>query len=274
MKGLVFDGGGVFGIGQAHIISNVDCLNKFDFFVGTSIGSAIALSIALEKNNVKELFYDKMFKIFAGHNYRTHIFWSNRYNDKQLNEALCELFSGSFGSCKKPVFITAVNKATSKLKVFNSTEPADSTWPCWEVIRTSVAAPTYFVPWKGYVDGGVYANNPSMAAISAAARVLDQKISNLEICSIGTGSSSSMVLQPWNRSGRIRWGLWVLQSLLSGGSNSMHEYFTRSVGLKKYRRIQFTRNRKWKMDNPCHMLEAAEAWGENIKQGIEIVKKF
>lgn len=275
MKGLVLDGGGVFGVGQAHIISSIDCLDKFDFFVGTSIGSACALAIAHGKQDkVLDLFYEQMPKIFSGYKYRNYIFWKNRHNDKNLNKVLFSLFTSSFGNSKKPTFITAVNMPTNRLKVFNSLNTSDSSWPAWEVVRTSVAAPTYFTPWKGYIDGGVYVNNPSMVATTAAINNLNINLSDLEIFSIGTGESIKERNIPANNQGRVGWGLWILQSLLRGGSNSMHEYFTRSLSLKKYERIQFIRKPHWNINNPEHMLEAVKVWEKNIETGIRCIKNF
>ena len=36
----------------------------------------------------------------------------------------------------------------------------------WEVARSSSAAPTYFTPHKRFVDGGLVANNPTIAMLT------------------------------------------------------------------------------------------------------------
>jgi predicted acylesterase/phospholipase RssA len=276
MKGLVLDGGGVFGIGQALILAQVD-VRKFDFFAGTSIGSAIAASLAFgnPSSELPKFFHEWMPKIFEGHKWRSWNICSARYPDAQLNQALQSILVGTLGSVSKPLFICAANLGSQKLKVFNSDDPDDGSWLLWEVVRTSVAGETYFVPWKGYGDGGMYANNPSMVAIAGAARRFHAKVEDLEICSIGTGSTSSnpdvMPTASWSR---VRWGLWMIEALLNGAGNSMHSYFAQSLPLKKYVRIDFSREPGWEMDDPEVMLKAEKCWKSLIDDAIKVVSQF
>ena len=63
-------------------------------------------------------------------------------------------------------------------------------------VAMASAAPTYFPSYGEYIDGGVIANNPSMAAI---AQVLDGRnqpsdrgtLNEIKLLSVGTGSRSS-----------------------------------------------------------------------------------
>jgi patatin-like phospholipase/acyl hydrolase len=268
-KGLVLDGGGVFGIGQANIVAKAN-IDQFDFFVGTSIGAAIAAVLAMkyDKTVLPEFFHDRMPEIFAGSWWRSHNVFSPRYKDDGLNKALQYLFAGvSLGSVHKPLFATAANLKATSLKVFNSTESSDASWPLWEVIRCSTAAESYFKPWNGYGDGGVFANNPSMVAVAAACKTLNYNIEDIELCSIGTGyvADNKYTNDKWSLA---HWGVWLIKALLSGASSSMHEYFVRSLPIKKYERIEFIRDKKWNMDDPKDMLKAEEAWKDGISDGI------
>ena len=275
MKGLSLDGGGIFGIGQADILNKIDT-TKFDFFAGTSIGSAISAVLAnQQRENLPAFFHNSMPKIFEGNWWKKYRFWKARYDDKELNKALQTLLPGKFGDSLKPLFITAVDLSTQKLKVFYSGDVEDAQWPMWEVVRCSVAAETYFPPWKGYGDGGIFANNPSMVAIAGVCKTLGISITDMEICSIGTGSgtipSASLPDGDWSSTA---WGLWVIRAMLNGAANSMHEYFTQCMPLKKYTRIQFMRDKSWAMDNPNDMLLAEKAWTDNIIAGIKEVNNF
>lgn len=277
MKGLVLDGGGVFGIGQAQILAVADT-SKFDFFVGTSIGcvnAAILASGIKLPSDIPSFFHDGAPKIFKGYQWRRYNIFSARYNDNNLNSVLSDFLPGTMGSVKKPLFIASANLGAQKLKVFYSGDASDASWPMWEVARAGVAAETYFPPWRGYADGGIYANNPSMVAIAGACKYLNCKVSDLEICSIGTGDSPYTSLgTPKGSWSRIHWGAWLLEALLNGAANSMHEYFARSLPLNKYTRIQFTRKTGWSMDNPEDMLLAEEAWQRDIAEGIKGVNAF
>jgi len=274
-KGLVLDGGGVFGIGQAHIIAHID-LTQFDFFVGTSIGAVQAIALGLESvkpNKLPTFFHESMPKIFKGFWYRTYKLFTPKYPDKELNKALQQLLPGSFGDCGKPVFVTVANTNTQKLKVLYSEDSSDASWPAWEVARAAVAAETYFAPWKGYADGGIFANNPSMVAIAAASKKLGCKIEDIELCSIGTGSVDKSEDPPSKHAFILSWGKWVLEALLNGAANTMHEYFARSLPLKQYYRHEFIRKSSWSMDNPANMLEAEKEWKPSIDSAVRDIKK-
>ena len=275
VKGLVLDGGGVFGIVQAHILGRID-LSEFDFFVGTSIGAAQAIFLGLDVKKPSKLpafFHDRMPEIFKGHWYKTYKLFTPKYSDKALNKALQELLPGAFGDCIKPVFITAVDLNSQKLKVFYSEDSTDASWPAWEVARAATAAETYFSSWKGYADGAIFANNPSMVAIAAACKKLGCKVSDIELCSIGTGYTDKIDKPPSDHSFILSWGKWVLDALLGGASNSMHEYFARSMPLKQYCRHDFLRQNNWRIDNPKQMLEAEKAWKSSIAATVKDIKE-
>jgi patatin-like phospholipase/acyl hydrolase len=274
-KGLVLDGGGVFGIGQAQILSQVD-VSKFDFFVGTSIGSAICAGIAAGEDHttLPDFFHQEMPRIFKSNVCHKYNIFNPKYPDVCLNHALVSLLDGlTMGDVKKPLFITSANLSTNQLKVFKSTDSSDEVWPLWEVVRSATAAETYFAPWKGYADGGVFANNPSMVAIASACKNLQMDIGDIQLCSIGTGVGAGNY-SPKKDFSLFTWGAWLLKTLLQGSSNSMHGYFARSMPIDKYVRIQFVRQKGWDMDNPKDMLKAEEAWEADIQKGIQTVNEF
>lgn len=273
MKGLILDGGGCFGIGQARILDKVDT-SKFDFFVGTSIGSANAAVLASGIDiNLTDYFHEDMPKIFRGYWWRRFLPTTPRFPAKAINKSLQNTFDGiCLGDVKKPLFITTVSTSTEKLKVFHSNDPADAGMHLWECVRCSTAAPTYFNPYKGYVDGGVYANFPAVVGIAGVCAELGCKVEDLELCSIGTGvTPGSKKISKWSF---LSWGIWLLQAMLNGSSSSMNDFICRQLPLKKYTRIQFIRDKKWSMDSAKDMLKAEKAWEDDITHGIEIVNNF
>ena len=172
---------------------------------------------------------------------------------------------------KKPVFITAADIGQKTLKVFSSKNMEDQAWPAWEVCRAATAAETYFPSWKGFADGGIYANNPSMVALAAAVKILGAKIEDIEILSIGTGESCDSGVPP---EGRLTTAIWVLRAMLNGASVKMHNYFVKSLPVKKYTRIQFVCDPGWGMDNPKSMYDAEYKWAIEIQEAIKTVKYF
>jgi hypothetical protein len=80
-------------------------------------------------------------------------------------------------------------------------------FPLWEVARSTAAAPTYFEPWEAtdvtgaatypLVDGGIYANNPSMCAVAELGR---EKVDL--VASLGTGGQ----IRPYKYADARGWG--------------------------------------------------------------------
>jgi patatin-like phospholipase/acyl hydrolase len=274
MKILTLDGGGVFGRVQSRILAEANCYDKFDVLAGTSIGAPQILAIALGKQDmVKPPFFDKwMYPVFKTNWFRRINIFQPEYPDTGLNAALQDVFDSSvLGDVKKPVFITAANIGQKTLKVFSSLNFDDQSWPCWEVCRAATAAETYFAPWKGFADGGIYANNPSMVALAGVVRVLKAKMEDIEILSIGTGRKVDGGKPP---SGRMTTALWVLRAMLNGSASEMHEYFVKSLPIKKFVRIQFGMDSDWEMDNPKDMHRAERKWAVDIMEAVKTVKEF
>lgn len=274
-KVLSLDGGGVFGRIQSHIVSAANCLDKFDAFVGTSIGSALAMSYALGKDvEINPEYFDKwMPKVFNPSFFRTWNPFVPKHRDVQLNLSLRDAFGSlTIGNAKKPVFITAASIDQKALKVFSSTNFDDTSLLAWEVVRCSVAAPTFFKQWNGMADGGVYANNPAMIGVAAAARVLKVPLQDIEVFSLGTGiSATCKAREPYSRAS---WGFWLIDAMLSGASDKMHDYFVKSLPIKRYERYQFVREPSWRMDSPRCMYLAEQAWAVDISRTIQALKDF
>ncbi|MFM2394466.1 MAG: hypothetical protein RLZZ546_2448 [Bacteroidota bacterium] len=91
-----------------------------------------------------------------------------------------------------------------------------------DVVRATSAAPTYFAPAKikslsneeySLVDGGVYANNPTMCALIEVNKIFKKEngddfgIKDIKIMSIGTGDHNQKY--PWNKINK--WGIinWI-----------------------------------------------------------------
>jgi patatin-like phospholipase/acyl hydrolase len=272
MKILVVDGGGVFGIGPAAVLSGTDTLAKFDAFVGTSIGAAICASCAcgIQTQTDVQFFQHWMPMIFKPNLLRAINPCNSKHSDKQLNMALKNIFRGrAYRDVSKPLFITAADVGQCSLKVFNPMD--DGSMMLWEAVRAAVAAETYFPSWRGLADGGVFANNPSMVAVAAAVRKLHVPLEEIELLSIGTGNRAGNMRQPHTIVG---WSRWLIRALLEGSSSAMHDYFVRSLPLKRYVRIQFAGESHWRMDSARSMREAYEKWDCDIKNAKAVVNAF
>lgn len=277
MKILTLDGGGCLAIGQAAILSKVTKLSKFHLIAGTSAGALVGALIALDTppDKFTSFFVDYSTKIFAGHKWRKYNPFTPRYNDKQLVIALKELFPQKLGDVKIPLLVTTADLNNRRMKVFYSGDPDDANLPMWEVLRMAVAAETYFLPWKGMADGGIYANNPCMVGVAGAVHRLGAVLEKIELCSIGTGTTiSNTAVGTTKRWSLVRWGLYLINTFMEGGASSMHEYFVARLPIKKIVRIQFERGAGWTMDDATVVQKALVAWGPKITKAIRKVNNF
>jgi hypothetical protein len=220
-----------------------------------------------------ESVFNRMPEIFHRNWLRSLNPFTSRYPDDGINEVLQSLFDTALlWDVKKPLFITAADVGRKTLKVFDSSNFDDARIPIWEVVRSAAAAETYFASWKGYADGGVFANNPAMVAVAASSRVLKCGLQDMEILSIGTGKSTQEGKK--NPESLFQWGSWLVGALLTGASDDMHDYFVKSLPVKRYERIQFLRDPEWRMDNPADMDKAMSKWAVDILVNVPTVKEF
>jgi patatin-like phospholipase/acyl hydrolase len=119
-----------------------------------------------------------------------------------------------------------------------------------DVCRATSAAPTYLPPYKmNYmnvdrllIDGGVYINNPAMAAISDALRhrynEVEIKLEDIQVMSIGSGMYSEKVGAGQNKFGIVMWGP-VISTVMIQASAKLVEYECEQLPLDKFLRLQF-----------------------------------
>jgi len=257
VKTLSLDGGGVFGVGQSLILSQLDN-SKWDVVCGSSIGSAVAACIAIGKRVDVNFFRTYMPRIFKNHWYVNPIFGS-RYSDNGINRSLQEIFGNrTLKETRIPIFITAASIDQHTPKVFYSGNIEDGNMLISDVVRCSCSAPTYFKPWLGYTDGGVFANNPALVLVAKTMNEFGVSLNDIELCSIGTGTFS--------RSGRANsdnilfWSKWLITSLLEGGSDKLFDDMACTLPLKKYKRYQFVKRTDWKIDSVEDMEQAITDW--------------
>ena len=211
---LALDGGGTRGIYAAKIL---ECLEKslkipikdcFDLIAGTSTGSikgAAAIGIPMEK--MVELFEREGPKIFRRKLHRFSWF-SSQYSKKPLETALDKHLSSTtkLGEIPIPLMVISSDISTGGVWVFKSKYMKELGQPysrdgellLKDAILSSCAAPTYFDPHEVYnsleksnsllVDGGLWANNPSIFAYTEAISKFDKEIDQIRILSIGTTS--------------------------------------------------------------------------------------
>ncbi len=90
-----------------------------------------------------------------------------------------------------------------------------------DAVLRSAAAPTYFPLYQGYVDGGMFANNPAMAGVTLAVQY-GVPIEDITVFSISTGCNpEALPVDDANQSrGLVQWAPDLISLLMSASSES------------------------------------------------------
>ncbi len=229
---LALDGGGTRGIYAAQLLASIErgagaqVRERFDLIAGTSTGSIIAGAAAagIPMSDVVKLFEEKAPRIFR-RRWLGSFHIRSKYARPPLEQVIRNCVSDlTLGEVSTPLMIMGSDISTGGVHVFKSRYPKelgesyvrDSDVALGDAILASCAAPTYFdpVPVDSFLlaDGGLWANNPSIMALTEAVSKFGKSIDQIRILSIGTGYS--VTLYPKRR----LWGLitgWGREKLVS-----------------------------------------------------------
>lgn len=220
---LAVDGGGIRGIFPATVLAGLEerylrgasVAGYFDLIAGTSTGGIIALGLAagLTAAELKNLYLERGGEIFpplptgpagwlrrkwqAVQHYRRY-----RYDRQALERMLTEkLGEQVLGDAKTRLCIPAFEGRFSEVYIFKTPHHPNFQMDWKErmvkVGLATAAAPTFYRPLEdnGYtfVDGGVWANNPTMIALVDALSAFDVAREQIRVLSLGCGDDPYIV---------------------------------------------------------------------------------
>ncbi|WP_209123724.1 CBASS cGAMP-activated phospholipase [Alkalihalobacillus sp. BA299] len=206
MKMLCIDGGGIRGVFALAILKALeeecDCQigDLFDCIAGTSTGAVIAASISIKKD-MKEVLknYETYGKKIFVRQTKVGLFKSV-YSDHYLRHFLQEAFGDlTLADIEKPLLIPAVDLTHGKPFVhrsnFGHPENDDLSVKLWDAVLSSCSAPVYFPPNQVKnkylsIDGGLWANNPSLVCVTEAMEFFNRSLKEINILSLGTGQQN------------------------------------------------------------------------------------
>jgi hypothetical protein len=259
MLSLCLDGGGARGALEAAAVAALDDSTSFllevEAFAGTSIGSFIAAALAFgaSPHDLLTAFEEEGVRIFERSAWRS---WTNpfaatrsKYDNKNLYKLVRYFFGDKvFGDLQDKHLLVPTfglsephrNGKHARPKIYcNFGEKAALDKSVTEAVMESMAAPVYFPVVNNTIDGGVFANNPSMSLLSELVRS-GQHLDDIWMLSFGTGANP-LCLDLGNKS----WGLmdWVLKggliSILMGeATTGANHYYVETILGMQYLRIQ------------------------------------
>jgi len=243
---LSIDGGGIRGVFPAMFLANLEAELKgkglikthiyehFQLITGASTGGIIAIALALGMPALEmyHLYLDNAQKIFGKKRGKLFTYWHSAHERTFLED----LIRGEFKKlgngkdpilkdCKTAICVPIYDLVAGKPSVLKSNyHPAfvrDYHIPAYQAALATSAAPTYYDPFssrytdlKGIeqpftnkVDGGVFANNPSLMAIIEAQKAFNVELGDLQVLSLGTGHQKFT-----DSCDRSNWGLkyWIV----------------------------------------------------------------
>jgi uncharacterized protein len=271
---LSIDGGGIRGIIPAKIIQALlgsrRAQDAFHIIAGTSTGGIIACGLAkpdpIDLNDIIGLYRNHGSEIFKksvlgpihyayGPKYKPTAL--EHYLGSQLGKTFLSEVNGvellvpsyaiklpqadTSGSTCAPMFFRSWQARGLLLQ--KNVKPEEYDFTLEAIARATSAAPTYFPPaiisnraGQSFtmIDGGVFANNPTMCAIVEAYRLYHAR--KFEVVSIGTGSTAinidASAAMNW---GDIFWAVPMISIFMAGSSQTVSAETTEMLGDSHWR---------------------------------------
>jgi uncharacterized protein len=245
---LSVDGGGIRGIIPATILAALEhgigrpLHQVFDLIAGTSTGGIIALGIGTTANaggpyapkRLVELYIENGPNIFRKDLLTPIRAWFRPKYTADALEQVLETFFGKteFSSALTPLLVSSYDLEDQVPYFFKSHRIAarpEYNWKAKEIARATSAAPTFFPPLhlndgvrdRALVDGGIYVNNPGMAAY-AEARSAYPEATDFLLVSVGTGDwHDGITYKDAKGWGLLRWAKQIAPVMMDSVSEAV-----------------------------------------------------
>ncbi len=261
---LSFDGGGIRGVLTLTLLQRLTqaapkLVQNADLLAGTSTGGIIALALAAGKSlsDVLQLYRDHGREIFDRSWLRDVADLGDLLGAEYDPANLQRLLQAEFGDLRLDQLNRRVLIPSFELDN-GAADPARRTWkPVFfhnfpgsdsdgaeqavAVALSTSAAPTYFPSHGVFIDGGVAANNPSLAAL---AQTQDPRaelqprpaLADVRLLSLGTGAALSYIAGTAHDWGSAQWVKPLVNLLLDA-----------NLGIADYQCAQLLRDHYWRL---------------------------
>ncbi len=253
---LSLDGGGIRGLFSAALLAFLEedhglrIADHFDLIVGTSTGGiiALALGMGMRPREIVRFYVHKGPEIFAADRLSGFKrFFRSKYDSDGLESALKDCFGEKrLADSEKRLVIPSYNIGEDDVYLFKTPHherlKRDYKVPAWKVALATSAAPTYFpscqkLDYIRLVDGGVWANNPTMVGIVEAISMLDVPLSTIRVLSLGTTNTVKGRPKKLDWGGLWQWRAEAVDVIMRGQSIGVFTQAQHLLGRDKVVRI-------------------------------------
>ncbi len=229
---LSLDGGGLKGVFTAAVLAKLEedfgtrIIDHFDLLAGTSTGGLIALGLAsgMSAREVLDFYLEHQQAIFPRRLLSTPRRLFRPYKPSALDDALLAAFGErTLGESAVRLVIPSFDLISNDVYLFRTPHlerlRRDHRARMVDVARATTAAPT-FLPAKDLdgarlVDGGVWANNPTMSALVEANECAGG-LGGVSVLNIGTTRDVKVRPRSLDEAGLARWSTHIVDLVLHG----------------------------------------------------------
>lgn len=255
---LALDGGGAKALFTAHVLARlerdlgVSITDSFDLIAGTSAGGIVALGLGagLTPSEIVGHYEELVEAVFPSARRRL---WRRPrqltapiYDAEALRTALTKVLGErSLGDSTKRLVIPAWDVQRGAVHIFKTPHHTRLTrdWrlSMVDIAMATSAAPLYFpaarVDGHRLIDGGVWANNPSVVAIAEAVSMLDVPLASIRVLNVGTIDQLANHPKRLDRGGLLNWAKPVAPLILNAGSRGGQGIAEHLVGKDDFTRF-------------------------------------
>jgi patatin-like phospholipase/acyl hydrolase len=238
---LSLDGGGLMGAFSASVLATLErttghrLVDQFDLITGTSTGGIIAIGLGMGASGEQILrFYEeKGAAIFppakgvGGWLKSLGNLLRPKYSPEALRQAIASVVGDQpLKAARTRLAIPAYDASMGWIYVFktphNPDRAQDADTPAVDVALATSAAPTYFPAHalpahRGvFIDGGLWANCPTMVGIVEAVGFCGQKLEDVHVLSISTTNYPFSIAEPIQLGGLLNWSRKVIETFMFG----------------------------------------------------------
>jgi len=273
MNILTIDGGGIRGLIPALILAEIEektgkpISSLFDLIAGTSTGGllAIALSVSdvygkpkLTAKEMVDIYLNRSDEIFKRSIFHRLQAIDSIRDEKYQKDGFINILDDLLGATTMKDTLTEIiipayeteRRIPWFFKSIHAKNPEKKNYDFFlkDIALATSAAPTYFEPHKvkyeetnylSFVDGGLFANNPTMCALIDAKVFFGKDEKEVNIVSLGTGQMNKRYdfddIKDW---GLINWARPVIDCTFDGMNDTVDYQVNKLVPKERYFRFQ------------------------------------